>query len=125
MRRDLTVPEGRSLDEIAALVAAEGLGLEAFLAAARDPAPVRDLDPAAADLEGYLFPDTYDLPQVAGGSAGARAADDPALPRGDRARARAHRGAGADGAAGRDPRLDRRARDRERHASGRASPPSS
>jgi UPF0755 protein len=62
-RRNLTVPEGRSLDEIAALVAAEGLGLEAFLEAARDPAPVRDLDPAAADLEGYLFPDTYDLPQ--------------------------------------------------------------
>ena len=64
MRRDLTVPEGRSLDEIAALVAAEGLDLEAFLEAARDPAPVRDLDPAAADLEGYLFPDTYDLPQA-------------------------------------------------------------
>ena len=64
VRRDLTVPEGRSLDEIAALVAAEGLGLEAFLAAARDPAPVRDLDPAAADLEGYLFPDTYDVPQA-------------------------------------------------------------
>jgi UPF0755 protein len=64
VRRDLTVPEGRSLDEIAALVAAEGLGKEAFLAAARDPAPVRDLDPAAADLEGYLFPDTYDVPQA-------------------------------------------------------------
>jgi UPF0755 protein len=63
MRRDLTVPEGRSLDEIAALVAAEGLDLQAFLAAARDPSPVRDLDPAATDLEGYLFPDTYDLPQ--------------------------------------------------------------
>ena len=64
VRRDLTVPEGRSLDEIAALVAAEGIGLEAFLAAARDPAPVRDLDPAAADLEGYLFPDTYDVPRA-------------------------------------------------------------
>jgi UPF0755 protein len=64
VRRDLTIPEGRSLDEIATLVAAEGLGLEAFLEAARDPAPVRDLDPAAADLEGYLFPDTYDVPQA-------------------------------------------------------------
>ena len=63
VRRDLTVPEGRSLDEIATLVAAEGLGLEAFFEAARDPAPVRDLDPAASDLEGYLFPDTYDVPQ--------------------------------------------------------------
>jgi UPF0755 protein len=63
VRRDLTVPEGRSLDEIAALVAAEGIRPEPFLEAARDPAPVRDLDPAAADLEGYLYPDTYDVPQ--------------------------------------------------------------
>jgi peptidoglycan lytic transglycosylase G len=63
MRRELTVPEGRSLDEIAALVAAEGMDSEAFLVAARDPAPVRDLDPGASDLEGYLFPDTYDVPQ--------------------------------------------------------------
>ena len=63
VRRDLTIPEGRSLDEIAALVTAEGIDLETFLEAARDPAPVRDLDPAAADLEGYLFPDTYDVPQ--------------------------------------------------------------
>jgi UPF0755 protein len=63
VRRDLTIPEGRSLDEIAALVAGEGLDLHAFLASARNPAPVRDLDPTAADLEGYLFPDTYDVPQ--------------------------------------------------------------
>jgi len=63
VRRALTVPEGRSLDEIAALVVGEGLALEAFLAAARDPGPVRDLDPLATDLEGYLFPDTYDVPQ--------------------------------------------------------------
>jgi UPF0755 protein len=62
-RRELTVPEGRSLDEIAVLVAGEGLALEPFLTAAHDPAPVRDLDPAATDLEGYLFPDTYDVPQ--------------------------------------------------------------
>ena len=64
VRRDLTVPEGRSLDDIALLVVGEGLDLEEFLAAARDPAPVRDLDPVAADLEGYLFPDTYDVPQA-------------------------------------------------------------
>lgn len=63
VRRDLTIPEGKGLDEVAALVVAEGLGLEAFLEAARDPSPLRDLDPAATDLEGYLFPDTYDLPQ--------------------------------------------------------------
>jgi UPF0755 protein len=63
VRRDLTVPEGRSLDEIAELAVSEGLSLQAFLAVARDPSPIRDLDPAAASLEGYLFPDTYDLPQ--------------------------------------------------------------
>ncbi len=63
VRRDLTVPEGRNIDEIGALVVAEGLDLSAFLEVARDPLPVRDLDPVATSLEGYLFPDTYDLPQ--------------------------------------------------------------
>jgi UPF0755 protein len=63
VRRDLTIPEGKGLDEIAALVAAEGIDLEAFLEAVRDPTPLRDLDPVASDLEGYLFPDTYDVPQ--------------------------------------------------------------
>ena len=62
VRRDLTVPEGRSLDEIAAIVGG-GDGVAAFLETARDPAPVR-VSPAAADLEGYLFPDTYDVPQA-------------------------------------------------------------
>jgi UPF0755 protein len=32
---------------------------EKFLAAARNPALVRDLDPDAPSLEGYLFPSTY------------------------------------------------------------------
>jgi UPF0755 protein len=63
VRRDLTVPEGRNIDEIAALVVVEGLDLTAFLELARDPLPVRDLDPLATSLEGYLFPDTYDVPQ--------------------------------------------------------------
>ena len=31
--------------------------------AAKDPAPIRELDPAAKDLEGYLFPETYALPR--------------------------------------------------------------
>ena len=65
VRRDVTIPEGRNLDEVAALVVAQGMESTAFLEAARDPAPVRDLDPAATDLEGYLFPDTYDLPRRA------------------------------------------------------------
>jgi len=59
---ELVVPEGKNMFDIAA--AAEGLGLfpaAQFLTAARDPALVRDLDPHAPTLEGYLFPDTYRL----------------------------------------------------------------
>jgi len=61
-RRDVTIPEGRSLTQIAELVGAQQVDAAAFLAAARDAAPIRDLDPKAEDLEGYLFPDTYDVP---------------------------------------------------------------
>jgi UPF0755 protein len=59
---ELVVPEGRNLFDIAA--AAGQLGLfpaTKFLEAARDPALIRDLDPQAPTLEGYLFPDTYKL----------------------------------------------------------------
>ena len=65
VRHDVTFPEGRTLEEMADLAALHGLDRGAFLRAARDPAPVRDLDPGATDLEGYLFPDTYDLPRSA------------------------------------------------------------
>jgi peptidoglycan lytic transglycosylase G len=34
-----------------------------FVAAARDPSPIKALDSAARDLEGYLFPETYLLPR--------------------------------------------------------------
>jgi UPF0755 protein len=61
VRRAITFPEGRDIEAMAQLAAARGLVMEDFLKAARDPAPIRDLDPAAPDLEGYLFPDTYDL----------------------------------------------------------------
>jgi UPF0755 protein len=59
---ELVAPEGWSMFDIAA--AAEKLGLfpaNRFLDAARDPAAIRDLDPQAPTLEGYLFPDTYKL----------------------------------------------------------------
>ncbi|HLY16077.1 MAG TPA: endolytic transglycosylase MltG [Bryobacteraceae bacterium] len=58
----LVVPEGKNMFDIAA--AAEALGLfpaPQFLDAARDPKLVRDLDPQAPTLEGYLFPNTYRL----------------------------------------------------------------
>jgi UPF0755 protein len=59
---ELLVPEGKNMFDIAA--AAEQLGLfkaGQFLAAARDPHLIRDLDPQAPTLEGFLFPDTYKL----------------------------------------------------------------
>ena len=59
---ELVVPEGRNMFDIAAAI--EDLGLfkaSRFLAAARNPALIRDLDPLAPSLEGYLFPDTYKI----------------------------------------------------------------
>jgi UPF0755 protein len=56
----LTIVEGLTLEETAAVIAAAGFGDEArLLRAMADPSRIRDLDPAAKDLEGYLFPDTY------------------------------------------------------------------
>jgi UPF0755 protein len=62
VRYEITFPEGKNLAEAAEIAAARKVDAAAFLAAARDPSPIRDLDPRATDLEGYLFPDTYDLP---------------------------------------------------------------
>ena len=61
---NVTFPEGLSMTDMAAIFESHGLGpASSFLAAAKDPAPVRDLDPAARDLEGYLFPETYAVPR--------------------------------------------------------------
>jgi UPF0755 protein len=65
VRNDVTFREGLSLEEMAELAEDSGLARSAFLSAARDAGPIRDLDPEARDLEGYLFPDTYDVPQAA------------------------------------------------------------
>ena len=57
---EVTLLEGWTRKQVAAALAAAGVADETALSAAfGDPAPVRDLDPAARDLEGYLFPDTY------------------------------------------------------------------
>jgi len=62
----LTFPEGLTIAEMSRVFEGAGFGTAAsFLAAAGDPALVRALDPAAPDLEGYLFPDTYALPRRA------------------------------------------------------------
>lgn len=57
---ELLVPEGFNMFDIAGAVAKLGTVSAAnFMAAARDPSLIRDLDPAATTLEGYLFPDKY------------------------------------------------------------------
>jgi peptidoglycan lytic transglycosylase G len=60
----VTFPEGHTIAEMARIVEAHGLGpAAAFVQAAKDVSLIRDLDPAATDLEGYLFPETYALPR--------------------------------------------------------------
>jgi UPF0755 protein len=59
---ELTIPEGSNLFDVAAAV--EKLGLissASFRHAASDSSLIRDIDPLAKDLEGYLFPSTYRL----------------------------------------------------------------
>src|SRR6476620_692810 len=59
----LVVPEGYNMFDIAAAIEEAQLGTRGdFLKVARtDTALVKDLDPQAPSLEGYLFPDTYHL----------------------------------------------------------------
>jgi UPF0755 protein len=60
--RPLTFPEGLTIDEMSRLFEMRGFGSgSSFVAAARDESLIKDLDPAASDLEGYLFPETYAL----------------------------------------------------------------
>lgn len=62
----VVIPEGSDRLDMARIYQRDiGLDPQAFLAATRDPAPVRDLDPLAPSLEGYLFPDTYRFPRGA------------------------------------------------------------
>ncbi len=59
---ELVVPEGKNMFDIAEAVERLGLFTGArFLEAARNPSAIRDLDPQAPTLEGYLFPNTYRL----------------------------------------------------------------
>jgi peptidoglycan lytic transglycosylase G len=56
----LTFPEGLTIGEMSKIFETHGLGAaSAFLDAAKDTSPIRELDPAASSLEGYLFPETY------------------------------------------------------------------
>jgi UPF0755 protein len=56
----ITFREGLTIADMANHFAAQGLGTAAaFTDAARNASLVSEFDPAAPDLEGYLFPDTY------------------------------------------------------------------
>lgn len=60
--RVVPIPEGYNMFDVAqALESAHICSKQDFLAVAKDPSLVRDLDPQAPSLEGYLFPDTYRL----------------------------------------------------------------
>ena len=69
-RRLVTFREGLTLREMAKVYEDAHLGrAEDFEAAAKDPSAIRDLDPEASDLEGYLFPDSYSLRRETPGAA--------------------------------------------------------
>jgi UPF0755 protein len=64
--RPITFPEGLTIQQMAQIYERDGGGRRADLvAAARNAALIREIDPAAPDLEGYLFPNTYSLPRRA------------------------------------------------------------
>ena len=57
---NITFPEGLTMAEMGKIFETHELGpASAFVMAARDPSAIKALDPAARDLEGYLFPETY------------------------------------------------------------------
>lgn len=65
----VTFREGLTIEEMSQIFESQGLGpASAFVEAAKDRTAIQGLDPAAPDLEGYLFPDTYALPRRAGPS---------------------------------------------------------
>jgi UPF0755 protein len=60
----VTFPEGLTTFDMANVFESHGFGTAAsFVDAAKDTTPIRELDPEAKTLEGYLFPDTYALPR--------------------------------------------------------------
>jgi len=64
--RPITFPEGLTVKQMAAIYESKGFGsAQEFADAAKNGALVSAVDPAAKDLEGYLFPDTYKLPRHA------------------------------------------------------------
>ena len=64
--RTITFPEGLMVMEMADIFEARGFGEGGrFVEAAQRVELIRDMDPDAPNLEGYLFPETYSLPRDA------------------------------------------------------------
>lgn len=62
----ITFREGLTIRQMAQVFQEQKRGTaREFIAAASNGARIRSVDPAARDLEGYLFPDTYTLPRRA------------------------------------------------------------
>src|SRR5262245_39716746 len=62
--RPVTFREGLTIRQMAEIFEERGFGrAEEFVAAASKPDAIKEIDPQARDLEGYLFPDTYTLPR--------------------------------------------------------------
>lgn len=71
----VTVPEGFRLEQIAAALDRKGLDGAAFLSEARHPtfsSSILASKPAGASLQGFLFPNTYDVSPHFGGKSFAR-----------------------------------------------------
>ena len=59
---EATIPEGSNIFDIATIAGKiPFLNASKMLAILKNPAPIRDLDPLAPTMEGYLFPSTYRL----------------------------------------------------------------
>ena len=58
----VTIPEGYTLEKVAKVLEdSTGISFETFLSAAKDPAFIHSMNIQADSLQGYLFPDSYEL----------------------------------------------------------------
>ena len=64
--RPVTFPEGLTIAEMAAVFESAGLGTSSMFTAAARAAARSQIDGTADDLEGYLFPETYNCPATPG-----------------------------------------------------------
>lgn len=64
--RTVVVPEGYNMFDVAKAVEDAGLGpaSDFLIAAKSDTFLLKDIDPSAKSLEGYLFPDTYQFTRI-------------------------------------------------------------